>query len=332
MNLFKYFIFLFLLIPLFNLGQDKGVFKGIVFDNNEPILGANVQLLSDKSKGASTNFDGEFAFEAPVGFQTFVVSFVGMTTDTIEVEIIKDLITFRKIVLKSDSEILKSVEIKVGKFDTDIKDMTISMEVIRPSLIENKNTRSVETILDQTPGLNIMDGEPQIRGGSGFTFGVGSKVAVLVDDMPMLSGDAGRPEWGFIPVENIDQIEVVKGAASVLSGASALSGAIHIKTAEPGVKPLTKVNLYSGFYSSPERDSSQWWDDYPYVHGINFLHSRKIKNLDFVIGGLLNLDHGYIGAPVPSQYVVDTITNFTDDQMKSDKGRLRSSEILMPVE
>jgi len=73
------------------------------------------------------------------------------------------------------------------------------MHVLKPRLIENKNTRSIETVLDLTPGLNIMDNEPQIRGGSGFTFGVGSKVAVLIDDMPMISGDAGRPYWGFYP-------------------------------------------------------------------------------------------------------------------------------------
>ena len=107
------------------------------------------------------------------------------------------------------------------------------MEVLKPKLIENKNTRSIETVLDYTPGLNILDNEPQIRGGSGFTFGVGSKVAILIDDMPMISGDAGRPYWDLIPVENIEHIEVIKGASSVLSGTSALSGAIHIMTASP---------------------------------------------------------------------------------------------------
>ncbi len=321
MKYFFGFILFFIGISISIKGQDKGVFKGLVTDGVEPIVGAHIQILSDKSIGSVTNFDGEFAFECPVGVHQFVISFLGMHTDTIQVEIIKDNISTRNIKLKYDTEVLQSIEVKVGKFDTDIKDMTISMEVIKPAIIENKNTRSIETILDQTPGLNIMDGEPQIRGGSGFTFGVGSKVAVLVDDMPMLSGDAGRPEWGFVPVENIDQIEVVKGAASVLSGASALSGAIHIKTAEPGVKPLTKINIYSGFYSAPKDTASQWWDDYPYIHGLNFLHSRKIKNLDFVIGGLVNLDHGYIGAPQPGPYVIDTITNFTDEQMSSQKGR-----------
>ena len=46
-----------------------------------------------------------------------------------------------------------------------------------------------------------------------------SSIAILLrdgaDDMPMLSGDAGRPEWGFVPVENISQIEVIGNNASV---------------------------------------------------------------------------------------------------------------------
>ena len=203
-----------------------------------------------------------------------------------------------------------------GKFDKALEDQTVSMEIIRPEIIENKNTRSIETALDQTPGLNILDGEPQIRGGSGFTFGVGSKVAVIVDDMPMLSGDAGRPEWGFIPVENISQIEVIKGAASVLSGSSALSGSIHIRTAYPKSKPLTKVNVYGGFYSKPSQEGATWWNDFPLITGVNFLHSRMIKNFDLVVGGNFNYDHGYIGPPKTDSIVAtmfpDTISNFKE--------------------
>jgi iron complex outermembrane receptor protein len=180
-----------------------------------------------------------------------------------------------------------------------------------------------------------MDGEPQIRGGSGFTFGVGSKVAVLVDDMPILSGDAGRPEWGFVPVENIEQIEITKGASSVLSGSSALSGAIHIRTAYPKAKPLTKFSMYSGFHSAPNDPAQKWWgendsttlplfDRYAFIHGANFLHSRIIKeNTDLVIGGNINWEHGYLGAPIKGEEVIDTVSeNFTDQQMQSEKVRL----------
>ncbi len=300
---------------------------GVVKDktNNEPIIGAHVIMVGNTSLGAVSNFEGEFAIECPIGEHKFFVSFIGFIQDTITVVIEKDIISNRVILMSTEEGMLQEVQVKVGKFDTDLENLTISMVVIRPESIENKNTRSVETVLDQTPGLNILDGEPQIRGGSGFTFGVGSKVGILVDDMPLLSGDAGRPEWGFVPVENIEQIEVVKGAASVLSGSSALSGAIHIRTSEPGLKPKTKVNVYSGFYSAPEDETMQWWSDYPYIMGGNFLHARKIKNLDLTLGGLFNFDHGYIGAPRTSLTAVDTITNFGDDAMKSEKARLNVS-------
>ena len=65
----------------------------------------------------------------------------------------------------------------------------------------------------------MVDGEPQIRSGSGFSYGAGSRVMVMVDDLPVLSGDAGRPTASSF--ENLEQIEVIKGASSVLYGSAA---------------------------------------------------------------------------------------------------------------
>ena len=226
---------------------------GIIIDasTSEPLVGATVILRNDPSIGGLANLDGVYHISLPAGSHTLICRFSGMVNDTLNIEVVAGQTYTHNFSLLPYSHTTGAVEITVGKFDLPIEEITVSIEVIKPEIIENKNTRSIETILDQTPGLNILDGEPQIRGGSGFTFGVGSKVAVIVDDMPMLSGDAGRPEWGFIPVENIEQIEVIKGASSVLSGSSALSGAIHILTAYPKSKPLTKINVYSGAYTFP---------------------------------------------------------------------------------
>ena len=143
--------------------------------------------------------------------------------------------------------------------------------------------------------------------------------------MPMLSGDAGRPEWGFIPVENISQIEVVKGAASVLSGCSALSGSVNIRTAYPSSKPKTKINIYSGVYSKPNQPNATWWSQYPGIFGANFLHSQMFGNLDLVVGGNINYDHGYIGPPITDSIVAtvfpDTITNFSESDLISKRAR-----------
>ena len=310
-----------------------GVNGTLFAEDNSVIIGGYIVLLGNPTIGAVSDIEGEFKLDLPPGEHQLVFKYTGMLNDTISITL--DEGEQKQISIILVPRTLDAVEIRVGKFDQKIEEITYSIEIIKPAIIEDKNTRSIESILDQTPGLNIMDGEPQIRGGSGFTFGVGSKVAVLVDDMPILSGDAGRPEWGFVPVENIEQIEITKGASSVLSGSSALSGSIHIRTAYPKEKPLTKVNVYSGFHSAPEDDSQKWWiendsidlkpyNSYAFIHGANFLHSRIInKKTDLVIGGNMNWEHGYIGSPIKGPEVIDTISeDFTDQQMQSKKVRL----------
>lgn len=316
------------------VGYSQSTVKGIVRgENNEPIEGATLVYRKDITIGAQTDANGAYELFLPSGAVKIVVRFSGMRNDTLSLNLVPDEVLELNVTLKPYSIKKDQVTVSVGKFDKPLEEQTVTMVVMKPSLIENKNTRSIETALDQTPGLNILDGEPQIRGGSGFTFGVGSKVAVIVDDMPMLSGDAGRPEWGFVPVENISQVEIIKGAASVLSGSSALSGSIHIRTAYPTSKPLNKVNFYSGFYSAPSVPGAQWWTDFPLITGANFIHAKAYNNWDVVVGGNVNYDHGYIGAPKPGQYVIDTISNFTDRQMAMKRARVnfnirhRSSKI-----
>jgi iron complex outermembrane receptor protein len=324
----RFFTFLTTIFISLGFYSQNGILEGIVTDDKGmPIEGAEVIYKKDFTQGARTDEKGFYQMELPAGSAKLVCRYTDMKNDTSTVTILNGQTVTYNIQLRSLVKELDQFEVKVGKFDKSIEDQTVSMVVIKPQLIENKNTRSIETALDQTPGLNILDGEPQIRGGSGFTFGVGSKVAVIVDDMPMLSGDAGRPEWGFIPIENISQVEVIKGAASVLSGSSALSGSVHIRTAYPQQKPVFKVNVYSGAYSSPSSSSDAIWNDnYPGIHGFNFLYSKKYKTIDLVLGGNFNYDHGYIGPPKTDSIVAtvfpDTITNFTEQQLVSKRGRL----------
>ena len=325
----RFLFVLFCCVSLIGFTQEGTIIGQVVDEKGRPLIGASVIYRGDITRGASTDIEGNYKLKLPAGNRRLICRFTDMVTDTSSILVLEDQFVEHNIVLITYGSVteLDEVEIKVGKFDKRPEDITVSLEIIKPELIESKNTRSIETILDQTPGLNIMDGEPQIRGGSGFTFGVGSKVAVIIDDMPLLSGDAGRPEWGFIPVENIKQIEIVKGAGSVLSGSSALSGAIHVRTKYPSNDPLTKVNIYTGMYSYPNDTSQIWQENRPsIISGANFLHSRKQGNWDLTFGGNLNYDEGYMGAPVLDPYIAesfpDTISNFTNEQMRSKRARI----------
>jgi iron complex outermembrane receptor protein len=332
-------IFIFLLFFVTNKiysQSNTGVLKGVFYekDTKDVIIGGTIQLLSDLSKGAVSDLEGNYVLVLPPGKYKILCSYISFLSDTISVEIIENQITQKNIYLKADSKTLETVVISSGKFEQKIEELTVSMEVIKPNLIQNKNTTSIETILEQVPGLTIIDNDPQIRGGSGFTFGVGSRVAIVVDGIPLLSGDAGRPEWSYIPVENIEQIEIIKGASSVLYGSSALNGVINIRTAYPRGKPKTSINYSAGNYSLPNSPAENWYNkSIPGFTNLNLFHSRIIKNnLDFVIGANFNMDQGYIGPPPPAIYmpplikdafmIDDSIPLFTNQDFLRKRGRV----------
>ena len=198
------------------------------------------------------------------------------------------------IILESDAKQLGIVVVSAGKFEQNLSEVTVSMEVLKPSLIENKSIQSVETAIDQVPGVNVIDGQANIRGGSGFSYGAGSRVLVMVDEMPMLTADAGDVKWSFLPIENCEQIEVIKGASSALFGSSAMNGVINFRTAYAKEDPETKINFYGGAYDKPRRKEMVWWQDgNPTYSGLNFYHAQKIKQFDIVLGGNIYNDDGY---------------------------------------
>ena len=80
------------------------------------------------------------------------------------------------VTLESLEKELDLVVVAVGKYEQKVGEVTASVEVIKPRLIENKNTTNLETIIDQTPGVNVTDGQANIRGGSGYSYGAGSRV------------------------------------------------------------------------------------------------------------------------------------------------------------
>lgn len=288
--------------------SQKATIKGRITDGEtkEPVPFANIALKGSPA-GASSNMEGLYELKADAGAYTLVATAIGYQPFEQNVTLKAGETQTLNITLAKGAVQLEMFVKTEGKFEKKIEDLTVSLEVIKPNIIENKNATSADQALQQTPGLVIVDSEPQLRGGSGYSFGAGSRVMLLVDDLPLLSGDAGRPSWGFIPVENIEQIEVVKGASSVLYGSAALNGVINIRTAYPKDKPLTKITLFGGFMDIPKR--YRWYSDFgkffhkdmPITAGLNFLHAQKLgksRNIDLTLGGNFLWETGYQGGPL----------------------------------
>jgi iron complex outermembrane receptor protein len=164
------------------------------------------------------------------------------------------------------------------KTQAALRTQTVATVSAPQYLIRNRNPSDPSALLDQLPGVNVIDGQVNIRSGSGWSYGAGSRVALMVDNLPMLSGDAGQVQWSFLPQELIQSVDVLKGTGSVLYGSSALNGVINVRTMQPSAKPRTGVNTFYGWYDQPERESLRWSDKRLLTRGFSAWDLRRSSN------------------------------------------------------
>lgn len=277
----------------FLAGQEEGTIHGTVRESEggDPMVAVNIS--ANRSTGTISGARGGFTLRLPAGDHLIEFYYVGYERVSRRVSLGEGETFLMNIEMEVASRLLDEVVVTAGKFEQKVSDVTVSLEVLKSRQLSNQNITSLDNILEKTSGISILNGQPSIRGGSGFSYGVGSRVLMLVDDMPMLSGDAGDIKWSYMPVENVNQVEVIKGASSVLYGSSALNGVINLRTRFPGNDPKTEVTVFGGAYMLPRRKEMAWWDRAPLFAGSSFSHLRKLGNLDLSVGGNYYRDEGY---------------------------------------
>jgi len=305
------FLVSFFVLPFGDLfGQARTAVKGRLIDvsNSEPVAFANIGIKG-KAGGTFTDNNGFYKLEIDKGDHIIVFSCIGYEKLERPITIPGDgkLINL-DILIKPTTQELNTVVVSGSRYEQKVEESVATIQVLKSQTIQAANPTSVDQVIDKIPGIAIIDNEPQIRGGSGFSSGLGSRVMVMVDEIPMMRGDAGRPDWGFLPVDDVDQIELVKGASSVIYGSSAITGAINIRTVYPKSIPETKVNSFIGIYSRPEKKYTTPWTGFnPIQYGISVSHLQQFDNIDLSVGAGYFSDQMYIGG-VP-ELAADTAFN-----------------------
>ena len=148
--------------------------------------------------------------------------------------------------LQPEVQELQNMVVSASRRLQKIEEVPISMELIKPELIDNKGLANLEQVVDLSPGVYAMDGQVSIRGGGGYAYGVGSRVLVLTNGIPLISPDLGDVKWNSIALESIAQVEITKGASSVLYGSGALNGTIALQNREPHPNGELRAKIQTG--------------------------------------------------------------------------------------
>ena len=202
-------------------------------------------------------------------------SYIGYEDIIKDITLKADKTEILDIMMGETQSLLDEVVVTSSKFERKIGEESVSIDIIKPAALEKQNLNNVSEVLQRSSGVTVVDGQANIRGGSGYSYGAGSRVLLLLDDLPILQADAGFPSWSGLPVENIGQIEVIKGAASALYGTSAMNGIVNVRTAYPTSKPYAKISIFGSVSDNPNpndyltdslgniigntKTNKQWW-------------------------------------------------------------------------
>jgi outer membrane receptor protein involved in Fe transport len=284
----KQVLLLLFLAPITLFSQE---IVGTVFDEEtkEPIPFAQLKILGGVSTLANEN--GEFLFKIEAFPARCIISATDYYPDTITITSNRiEAIRLKPLTPVRD---IGPVVVAASRRKQSVQELTISLDIIKPELIANKGITDLEQAVDQVPGAYTMDGQVSIRGGSGFTYGAGSRVLVLWNEIPLLSADVGDAKWNSIPIENAQQIEVIKGASSVLYGSGALNGMISLIEREPTEKASLNVQVQGGIYDNPKRSSLKWWSKNPTFYQGDLTFSKQFGRFGLILGAYGYTNDGY---------------------------------------
>lgn len=156
---------------------------------------------------------------------------------------------------------LKEVVVSDTKFSQNREKSGKVIEVISAADLEKKSGQSLATVLSQVTGLEINGNQSANGKNLGYYIrgGKNRQILILIDGIPVTdaSGISFEYDLRLLPVEQVERIEIMKGAASTLYGTGAATGVINI-TLKKSSKKEIEGNAYMNIGSNNTADNHHY--------------------------------------------------------------------------
>jgi len=255
-------VHLFLMMALLSNAQNRSIRGTVTTGSNEPVNGASV-IIKGQSKGTSTDNNGVFTITAPTGNVTLVISSVGFKT--IEQTVSANEASIEVKMQKNDGELGEVVVTALG-ITRQAKSLTYATQKLGGDKInEVRDANIVNTLSGKVAGLVVTQSASGPGGASRIVLRgnrsiQGNNNALIVVDGVAIDnstpsgqvdndfgGQNGSDGAANINADDVESINVLKGAAaSALYGSRAANGVIMITT-KKGKAGKLGVDVNSGF-------------------------------------------------------------------------------------
>jgi vitamin B12 transporter len=133
------------------------------------------------------------------------------------------------------------------RVETSEENVTTSVTVIHEKQVQARQAETVLELLREVPGVDVVQSGSRGNGTSVFIRGADSdQVLVLIDGVEVNSTTLGSFDFAHLTTENIERIEVLRGAGGTLYGSQAIGGVINIITKKGDGPPQLTLSAAGG--------------------------------------------------------------------------------------
>jgi outer membrane receptor protein involved in Fe transport len=180
---------------------------------------------------------------------------------------------------KEDTDVVHREELVVvsaSKVETTLVNAPATLSVVTAETIASSPAQNFGDLLRSTPGINVIQTSARdinMTSRAATSTLVNSQL-VLLDGRSIYLDFFGLVLWDFVPQNQaeIKQIEVVRGPASAVWGANALTGVVNIITKNPRETQGLSLNLQGGLMN--RSGGSREDDGAGHNYGANFSYAK----------------------------------------------------------
>lgn len=239
-----------LLSVLPSFAQKRVMVSGTVTDSEGlPLEGVTIVVKNDKTVYALTASGGAYSIEAPED-AVLVFQFLGYLSCEVALEGRKDY-GRTDVVMEEDLMNLEAVVVTGTRTPRLLKDSPILTRVITSADIKRVDALDVGDLLEaELPGIEFSYAMDQQVTLNMQGFG-GNSVLFLVDGERIAGETLDNIDYSRLNLDNVERVEIIKGAASSLYGSNAVGGVVNIITS--GATEPWSVNVNARYGAHNER-------------------------------------------------------------------------------
>lgn len=257
--------------------------SGIITDcNNKPLPGATIVVKECSSIGTITDNNGLYALQLPNNKKyTLAASYIGYFDDSrIINENHHNVVNFR---LKEKTTELEQIVVTGTRTPKLLKESPIVTQVITERDIKRIDPTNIGDLLQaELPGIEFSYSMNQQTTLNMSGFG-GNSVLFLVDGERLAGETLDNVDYNRLNMDNVQRVEIVKGAASSLYGSNALGGVVNIISRESHEPWAVNINGRYGAHNEQRYGGSI---------SFNTKHVNSLTNIQYTSIDAIDLSNG----------------------------------------